>query len=56
MRLLVAGSYKSIHVEALEVTNWLSMKLVVSIGFAILLWVVGYSVAVVAAEVVAGVS
>lgn len=56
MRLLVAGSCKSIHVEALEETNSLSRKLAVSIGLAILLWFVGYSVAVVAAEVVAGTS
>lgn len=56
IRLLVAGSGKSIHVEALEATNSLSRKFAVSMGLAIRSWVVGYSVAVVAAEVVAGVS
>lgn len=41
---------------AFEDTNSLSMKLVVSMGLAIGVWSVGYSVAVVAAEVVAGAS
>ena len=56
IRLFVAGSGRSIHVELLEGTNSLSMKLAVSMGLAIRSWLVGYSVAVVAAEVVAGVS
>lgn len=51
--LLVAGSGRSIQVVALEETNSLLMKLVVSMGLAMGSWVVGYCVAVVAAEVVA---
>lgn len=48
-RLLVAGSFKSIHNVVLEGTNWLSMKFVVSTGYWIVTWFVGYSCAVVAA-------
>jgi hypothetical protein len=39
---------------ALDETNSLSMKFVVSMGLAIFWWLVGYSVAVELAEVVAG--
>ena len=34
IRLFVAGSYKSIQVDALDAVNWLSTKLVVLIGLA----------------------
>lgn len=51
-RLLVAGSCRSIHSVALDGTNSLSMKFVVSMGLAMGSWVVGYSVAVEAALVV----
>ena len=51
-RLLVAGSWRSIQEVVFEGRNWLSMKLVVSIGFWICLWLVGYSSAIVAAVVV----
>jgi hypothetical protein len=52
-RLLVAGSCRSIHVEAFEGTNLLSRKLWVSIGSAICSWEVGYSATLEAAVVVA---
>jgi hypothetical protein len=55
-RLLVAGSWRSIHLVALDGTNSLLMKFAVSMGFAIFWWLVGYSVAVELAEVVAGVN
>ena len=51
-RLLVAGSWRSIHEEVFEGTNLLSMKLVVSMGFCICWWLVGYSSGIVAAVVV----
>ena len=51
-RLLVAGSWRSIHVVAFDGMNWLSMKLWVSMGDLRAEWSVRYSSAVEAAVLV----
>ena len=50
-RLFVAGSNRSIQEVVLEGTNWLSMKLVVSIGESTASCCVGNDVGLVAAVV-----
>lgn len=52
INVLVAGSFRSIHCPDLDGIASLSMKFVVSMGLLIGSWLVGYSVAVVAAVVV----